>query len=222
MIEIKSNHHFTNCSSMTEINPQKIILLVAYRDQWYDIKSEDMGWFCDILLDTEDGPTWEHYNPEESYSFIENLLTSAGDSLVEISNTVYRNKKNDKDFMIVCDKKTKQPMLVFKDEYIVSKYGDLDFWTLVCVCRFRYQSFELKLWEEAMDSFPDENLRKYFRKYSHFMDFYNKMNSEFPNEETRFYGVMFDICPELKSIATDASDVTERKVETWSIKAHWN
>lgn len=93
---------------------------------------------------------------------------------------------------------------------------------MIDVCRFRYQNFELKLWKEAMASFPDKNLRKYFQKYSHFLDFYNKMNSRFENEETRFNGVMFDICPELKIIAKDPTSATEKKVEAWSVKAGWN
>ena len=83
------------------------------------------------------------------------------------------------------------------------------------------QSFDT-IWESAKKSFPDEGLRKYFADYDNFREFYDKMNRIFHNEEVRFLGLFDRYCPELKNIASNASEKTEYAIEWWSNKVGWH
>ena len=78
-----------------------------------------------------------------------------------------------------------------------------------------------KIWKSAVESFPDENLRNYFKDFDKFYEFYNKMNKRFHNEEVRFIGLFDIFCPELKDIASNASRETEGAIEIWSGKVGW-
>jgi|GEM_PF-3308216 hypothetical protein len=79
-----------------------------------------------------------------------------------------------------------------------------------------------RIWKAAVESFPDEGLRDYFKSYEKFGDFYNRMSHYYSNEEIRFYN-MFDICPDMKKFATnpnlDGSAVSS--IDIWANNAGW-
>ena len=77
-----------------------------------------------------------------------------------------------------------------------------------------------RIWKSAVESFPDEGLRKYFTDFDNFHDFYHKINRWFHDEEVRL-SIMFDICPELKPIATKADQETANAAEAWTIEIGW-
>ena len=78
-----------------------------------------------------------------------------------------------------------------------------------------------ELWKQAVETFPDEGLRKYFIDFDNFEEFYDKMNRRFHSEEVRFLGLFDTYCPELKEIASNPSRKTEASIECWANKVGW-
>ena len=79
-----------------------------------------------------------------------------------------------------------------------------------------------RVWKSAVESFPDEGLREYFKSYEKFADFYNRMNHYYDNEEVRFYN-MFDICPDMKGSASNSTldENAVLAIESWADSAEW-